>query len=27
LIEGFSIEDPIAFSNQICDLMIKAQEK
>ncbi|MBR3693795.1 MAG: molecular chaperone HtpG [Erysipelotrichales bacterium] len=25
LIEGFSIEDPIAFSNQICDLMIKAQ--
>lgn len=27
LIEGFTIEDPIAFSNQICDLMIKAQGK
>lgn len=26
LIEGFSIEDPISFSNQICDLMIKANK-
>ena len=26
LIEGFSIEDPIAFSNKLCDLMIKASE-
>jgi len=25
LIEGFSIEDPIAFSNKICELMIKAK--
>ena len=24
LIEGFTIEDPIAFSNQICNLMVKA---
>lgn len=24
LIEGFTIDDPIAFSNQICDLMVKA---
>ena len=26
LIEGFSIEDPIAFSNKLCDLMIRASE-
>ena len=24
LIEGFTIDDPIAFSNQICNLMVKA---
>ena len=23
LIEGLSVEDPVAFSNQICDLMIE----
>ena len=27
LIEGFDVEDPIAFSNKICELMIKAQSK
>mgnify|MGYP002623746460 CR=1 FL=1 len=26
LIEGFSIDDPIAFSNKLCDLMIKASK-
>lgn len=27
LMEGFEIEDPIAFSNKICDLMVKASHK
>ena len=27
LMEGFEIEDPIAFSNKICDLMVKASRK
>lgn len=27
LIEGFTIEDPIAFSNQMCELMIQANKK
>mgnify|MGYP004459497737 FL=1 len=26
LIEGFEVEDPIAFSNKICELMIKANQ-
>lgn len=26
LIEGFTIEDPMAFSDQICDLMVKAEK-
>ena len=26
LIEGFEVEDPIEFSNKICDLMIKASQ-
>lgn len=26
LIEGFPIEDPMAFSDKICDLMVKAQQ-
>lgn len=26
LIEGFTIEDPIEFSNKICNLMVKAQD-
>lgn len=26
LMEGFEIEDPIAFSNKICDLMVKASK-
>ena len=24
LIEGFELEDPVAFSKQMCDLMVKA---
>lgn len=27
LMEGFEIEDPIAFSNKICDLMVKANQR
>ncbi len=27
LIEGFSIDDPVAFSNRICDLMVQANAK
>ena len=26
LIEGFSIDDPVGFSNKICDLMVKANQ-
>ena len=26
LIEGFSIEDPIAFSNKVCEFMIRASK-
>ena len=27
LIEGMPIEDPVAYANKICDLMIKANKK
>ena len=26
LIEGFSIDDPVAFSNKVCEFMIKASK-
>ena len=27
LMEGFPIKDPVKFSNQMCDLMVKAAKK
>ena len=27
LIEGYKIEDPIAYANQVCDLMIRTNQE